>query len=146
MYISAGMQELAKIQNKILGDLIQAYSKNKVIDHKFIVDDFQYPPQRVKENHILKLKVDDETTLRYCSLSNITYGQGQELVYDFARIEGNLIKDILHKKFFHTDNFEFIHYQLELFIKNGDRANFITEIRQKIPQQPLDKEDRIRIL
>ena len=100
----------------------------------YVIDQIKYPPQRIKDNHILNFNIDGDSVLRLCSLNTVNYGQGQELVYDFGRIEGNIVKDLIHKKLINEDHFEFIQYQLEIMILNGDRANFVTEIRAKIPQ------------
>jgi hypothetical protein len=133
MCLAAGLQELAKIQNKILNQLVTSYSQKKNMNPDYIIDSFKYPPQRMKENHILNFNIDDETVLRLCSLSSLKYGEGQQLVYDFGRLEGNIVKDLINKKLMNEEHFEFIQYQLEIMIINGERSNFITEIRAKIP-------------
>jgi hypothetical protein len=66
-------------------------------------------------------------------------------VYDYSRIEGNIVKDLVHKKLLNEEHFEFIQYQLEIMILNGDRSNFVTEIRAKIPQKSFDKQERNQI-
>ncbi len=43
----------------------------------YVIDPFKYPPQRMKQDHILNFNIDQESTLRLCSLSNLKYGEGQ---------------------------------------------------------------------
>ncbi len=62
----------------------------------------------MKQDHILNFNIDQESTLRLCSLSNLKYGEGQQLVYDFGRLEGNIVKDLIHKKLMNEEHFEFI--------------------------------------
>ncbi len=100
---------------------------------EYVIDTFKYPPQRMKENHILNFNIDHDVALRLGSLSSLKYGEGQQLVYDFGRLEGNILKELIHKKLMNEEHFEFIQYQLEIMIINGERSNFITEIRAKIP-------------
>ena len=64
----------------------------------------------MKENHIINFKIDDDDILKYCSLNTVKYGQGQELVYDYGRIEGNIVRVLIDKKLVNEENFEFIQY------------------------------------
>jgi hypothetical protein len=73
-----------------------------------VIDQFKYPPQRMKEDHILDFDIDTDATLRLCSLNCFKYGEGQQLVYDFSRLEANIIKSLLNKKMMNEDHFEFI--------------------------------------
>jgi hypothetical protein len=129
MCLAAGLQELAKIQNKILKQLVTLYSQKKNINPENFIDTFEYPPQKMKENHILSFNIDE--MIRLCSLSSLNYQEGEQLVYDFGRIEGIIMKELIHKKLMDEEKFEFVLYQLEIF-KIG-RFNYITEIRAKIP-------------
>jgi len=76
MCLAAGLQELGKIQNKILNQLVASYSQKKNMNPDYVIDSFKYPPQRMKENHILNFNIDDDLTLRLCSLSSLKYGEG----------------------------------------------------------------------
>jgi hypothetical protein len=35
----------------------------------YVIDQFKYPPQRMKEDHILDFDIDTDATLRLCSLN-----------------------------------------------------------------------------
>ncbi len=37
------MQELGKLQNRILDDLMEAYGQKKILDTASIIDTFKYP-------------------------------------------------------------------------------------------------------
>jgi hypothetical protein len=51
-----------------------------------------------------------------------------------------MLLKILEKKFMNTEDFEFIQYQLEILTKQAGKANFVTEIRKRIKQEPFLKE------
>jgi hypothetical protein len=51
-----------------------------------------------------------------------------------------MLLKILEKKFMNTEDFEFIQYQLEILTKQQGKANFVTEIRKRIKQEPFSKE------
>jgi hypothetical protein len=55
------------------------------------------------------------------------------------------MKDLTQKKLLNEEHFEFVQYQLELMILNGDRSNFVTEVRAKIAQRQFDKQDKNRL-
>lgn len=80
-------------------------------------------------------------------MNSLTYGHGQELVYDFGRMELSILKDFEQMKFLSTDkdSFEFIQYQMEIFTSSGSKKNFILEIRGRIKQSPFDRDTSIKI-
>ncbi len=45
-------------------------------------------------------------------MNSLVYGRGEEVVYDFSRIEMNILKDFEQRKFLTTDEqgFEYIQY------------------------------------
>jgi hypothetical protein len=47
-----------------------------------------------------------------------------------------MVVKILEKKYMNTEDFEFIQYQLEILTRQGGKANFVTEIRKRIKQEP----------
>jgi hypothetical protein len=51
-----------------------------------------------------------------------------------------MLLKILEKKFMNTEEFEFIQYQLEILTKQAGKANFVTEIRKRIKQEPFSNE------
>ena len=92
----------------IFNELILWYSKIKLMNVEYVIDQFKYPSQKMKENHIINFNIDNDAVLKLCSLNTVKYGQGQELVYDYGRIEGNIVKDLIHKKLLNEEYFEFI--------------------------------------
>jgi hypothetical protein len=80
-------------------------------------------------------------------MNALAYGHGQEVVYDYGRMEMNILKDLEQRKFVSTDNnsFEYIQYQMEIFTSSGSKKNFILEIRGRIKQSPFDRETSIKI-
>jgi hypothetical protein len=46
--------------------------------------------------------------IQSCTLNKTEYGQGQQIIYDFSRIELSMLLKILEKKFMNTEDFEFI--------------------------------------
>jgi hypothetical protein len=80
-------------------------------------------------------------------MNSLAYGHGQEVVYDFGRLEMNILKDFEQRKFVSTDkdSFEYIQYQMEIFTSSGSKKNFILEIRGRIKQSAFDRETSIKI-
>jgi hypothetical protein len=64
------------------------------------------------------------------AMNSLTFGHGQEVVYDFGRMEMNILKDFEQLKFvsIDMDSFEYIQYQMEIFTSSGGKKNFILEI------------------
>jgi hypothetical protein len=62
----------------------------------------------MKENHILSFNIDEDKIIRLCSLSSLEYHKGQLLVYDFGRIEGIIMKELILKKMMNEEDFEFV--------------------------------------
>jgi hypothetical protein len=107
-----------------------------------VLDTQQYPIQRIKVNHILSFPIDDPKIIKALTMNSLVYGHGQEVVYDFGRMEMNILKDFEQRKFLSTDkdSFELIQYQMEI-----NKKNFILEIRKRIKQFPFDRDTGIRI-
>ena len=143
MAMLAALQELGKIQNQVLGDVLQEYTKQKALEIKYVIDtEHQYPIQRIKAHHIVDFPIDRAVLIKSCAMNSLTYGRGQELVYDFSKLELNVMKDFEQRKLIaiDEDSFELIQYQMEIFISSGNKKNFITEIRERIKQAPFEKE------
>jgi hypothetical protein len=77
--------------------------------------------------------------IQSCTLNKTEYGHGQQIIYDFSRIELTMLLSILEKKFMNTTDFEFIQYQLEIWTNQSGKENFVTEIRKRIKQEPFEK-------
>ena len=113
MAMLAAMQELAKIQNQILGDVLQEYTKQRDLEIKYVIDtEHQYPIQRIKAHHIVDFPIDRAVLIKSCAMNSLTYGRGQELVYDFSKIELNILKDFEQRKLIaiDEDSYELIQY------------------------------------
>lgn len=48
--------------------------------------------------------------IRSCYINNFAYGSGQDLVYDYPRIQVNIVSGFMNKKKLRADNLEFIQY------------------------------------
>ena len=61
-------------------------------------------------------------------------------MYDFARLEVIVIKEILHKKYLNLEQFDKAKYEREIEI-----ITYITKIRERIKQENLEKDESNRI-
>ena len=95
----------------------------------------------------MSFPIDDPLMIKAFTMNSLAYGHGQEVVYDFGRMEMNILKEFEQRKFLSTDkdSFEFIQYQMEIFTSSGSKKNFILEIRGRIKQSPFDRETSIKI-
>ena len=107
----------------------------------------KYPIQRIKPNHIVSFPIDNPHKIKSITMNSLAYGHGQEVVYDFGRMEMNMLKEFEQRKFvsIDKDSFEYIQYQMEIFTSSGSKKNFILEIRGRIKQSPFDRETSIKI-
>jgi len=76
MAMLAAMQELGKIQNQILTDVLNEYSKQRQLQKEYIIDTNNYPIQRVKKNHIIEFPIDRAIIIKACSMNSLIYGRG----------------------------------------------------------------------
>ena len=72
-----------------------------------LIENIHYPVQRVKESHIINIKVDTDALINACSLNNFEYGKGREVIYDFERVQKNVVKDLLNKKYLTTSKLDY---------------------------------------
>ncbi len=140
MCIAAAMQQLAKMQSSLLQTLINTCSMQKKLDKKLMINTHQHLVQKLQSNHILDVDVNNHCVIQSCTLNKTEYGQGQQIIYDFPRIEMSMLMKILEKKFMNTEDFEYIQYKLEILTKQAGKANFVTEIRKRIKQEPFSKD------
>ncbi|CAG9322652.1 unnamed protein product [Blepharisma stoltei] len=145
MYMASAMLELAEIQNKILLQMNNEISSEKQVENLNIVDPIFYPLQRVKKENLLSLEIDDITIMRICSFNNPEYGMGSEISYDFERLQINLVKNIINKKFLDKTKLDLIQYQLELLNMQNEESGLILEIRNSVHQKHFDEETMIKV-
>lgn len=53
----------------------------------------------IKADHIAKFSIDDPHMIQAFTMNSLKYGHGQEIVYDFGRMEMNLLTDFEKMKF-----------------------------------------------
>ncbi|CAG9325347.1 unnamed protein product [Blepharisma stoltei] len=141
MYMAAVLIELAEIQNKCLSQINSIISnslrdKNDLDEAKFKA----YPLQKLKEENIISLDIDNTEILNLYSLSSPIYGRGKEIVYDFERIRKCLAKQLLLAKMIDTTKLDLIQYHLELLNLSSEESGLLLEIKGIINQKPLESD------
>ena len=129
-YITAALKSLANIQNRILSMCSEEQTK----------DQNSHPIQYLKESDIIELSLSKSELTSQCSIASLGYSLGKEIIFDFDRIQLNLLGDLRNKKHLDTDNLNLMQYQFELLNTRGRNAGVISEIRGKIPQGNLEEE------
>ena len=100
--------------------------------------------QTIRPEHILRLDrsdlskklVDDSLVINY------QYGKGRDIVYDYEEIEMTLRNMVSSLVLIDTEQLHFLNYQFELY---GENASLINDVRSRINQQPLPKEERPKL-
>jgi hypothetical protein len=72
--MAAAMQQLAMMQSSLLQTLINAYSMQKELDEKFMIDTHQHPVQKLQAKHILDVNVNNYNIIQSCTLNKTEYG------------------------------------------------------------------------
>ncbi|CAG9325373.1 unnamed protein product [Blepharisma stoltei] len=146
MYMAAALIELGEIQNKYLSQIRTVISNNfrnketpqgEEENHKEVA---KYPLQKLKEQNIISLNIDDTHLLETCSLCNPIYGKGKEIIYDFERMQKLITKKLLLAKLIDTSRLDLIQYQGELINITSEESGLLMEIKEIIPQKSLEQE------
>ena len=87
--------------------------------------------QNVKEKEVIRFHWSDD--LFQHAQNNLEYGKGQEIAYDFERIEMKLAKEIVSEKCYLTETLNKFIFANELFHSCGP---LLTEIRSLVTQSP----------
>jgi hypothetical protein len=123
MCMAAAIQNLSEAQNGLLNILVNQYALDRKLDPNSIISmDEPHNPQRLKKEHILNIDLEDPTLLQGCSINNYLYGGGQSLLFDYSRIEVNIVTSFRNCKRIQPNEIEFIQYQLEILGRNGKNS------------------------
>jgi hypothetical protein len=139
MYMAAALQNLAALHNRLLESLAKSLAIMRKLKEKHIIDQQIYGIQSIKGSNILSRMQNELSLIEVCSLNDCVYGRGKEVIYDFDRLQNNLIKHFLNSKFLDQNNLDLIQYQFEFLNTNSNQSGIISVIRNMIPQKELDK-------
>lgn len=135
IYLRTAIRILASLQNSILDEMLilSALQKHPAL-HFFEKDDScsgisSVSFQEVKEKEIINFQWSDEL-FKYAQI-NPEYGKGEEINYDFERIEIELASDIAFGKRHLTESLNKFIFSKELFHSCGP---LLAEIRDLFPQ------------
>ena len=130
-YITAALKSLGNLQNRILSAIKEQDEKSKLL----------YPIQGLKKEDIIVFSNEKSDLITQCSINSLEYGIGREVIYDYDRIQNNLLSDLRNKKFIDTANLNYVQYQFELLNTRGKYSGIISDIRNKIPQENLPDQE-----
>ena len=82
IYITSALKSLANLQNSILKLLISEENS------------LEYPIQSLQPIDILKFSNNNDNLASQCSVNNLKYSMGKEVIYDFDRFQLNLSNDL----------------------------------------------------
>ena len=135
--VVAYIHTLSKMHNEIIH-----YFDN--IIHRQPIARRQIPVQSIRAEHVFRLDLNELNTqlIRDGLVMNCEYGKGTDLIYDYEEMEmivRNLVSNL------HLLEYEHLHlfnYQFELYAEN---IALITQIRERIPQQSLLPNERMKL-
>ena len=139
IYLQKAIEILVSGQNSILDAIISFSSEHEYPALSFVEKEngsgvLSASIQEVKENEIISFKKDDlsDDLFKYAQ-NNLEYGKGQEITYDFKRIEMWLATKVAFGKCYLTGTLNKFIFAKELFHSCGP---LLTEIRSLGTQKP----------
>ena len=137
LLVLAYLHTLSKMQNEIIG-----YFSNMILNQT--TKNVSIPVQAIKAEHVFRFDANDLSTklVRDGFVINFEYGKGRDLIYDYEEIEITLRNLVSCLYSLDCDNLHSFHYQFELYAEN---TSLITQIRQRIRQQPLPANERLKL-
>ena len=126
-YIAAALIYLGSLNNEIL-KAMKDFTSEKMINHNPV------KVQKLKSNTIIKFDFDIYQVIGNTSVINPNYGMGDEVLYDFERIEYKLKKSLQRGQLVDTENLSCIQYTDELLNSQRKYQEVINEIRRTVPQ------------
>ncbi|CAF3368108.1 unnamed protein product [Rotaria socialis] len=138
MILPACLKTIADLQNEIFNYFHNTIETTARTKRKRV------PLQSIRLEHVLSLDrnflsrklIDDSLVLNY------QYGKSKDIIYDYEEIEITLRNMISKLVLIDTDKLNLLTYQFELY---GNEASLINEVRARIEQEPLTRDDRTRL-
>ncbi len=135
IYLQTAIEVLVSHQNSILDAIItlssQLHPALSFLEKENCSGVVSTSIQDVKDKEIISFQWSDDL-LKYAQ-NNLEYGKGQEIAYDFERIEMELATEIAFGKCFLTGTLNKFIFAKELFHSCGP---LLTEIRSLVKQKP----------
>ena len=136
IYMAAALKCLGTINNEILS----SFAKNS--DKKTPL----YRIQKLKEEDMLKFAFGMKQLLKKSWISNPEYSIGEELIYDFERIEYALRNSLKKGKLLDLSKIECVQYTNEMLNFYSKDSGLINDIRNKIIQEEMSNEVRLGVV
>jgi ABC-type multidrug transport system fused ATPase/permease subunit len=137
IYLLTAIRILVSSQNLVLDEIISLSSLHQYPALSFLEKDnssgvMTISIQQVKEKEIISFQWSDDLFMKYAQ-NNREYGKGEEIVYDFERIEIVLAAEVGFGKCYLTETLNKFIFAKELFHSCGP---LLTEIRSLMTQNP----------
>ena len=123
--LAACLRNLAEIQNGILGMV----HSGKPDEQK------RYSIFSVNHDDLFQIASDElDVIVQSCSNNYLDFGRGQEVFYDWERLNYYIVRRIEKARFIDCENLQTVQYQFELLHARSRYAGIISEIRNKLAQ------------
>ena len=126
-YIAAALVYLGKLNNEIL-ESIKEFTSEKMINRSPV------QVQKLKSTNIIRFDFNIDQVVEDTWVINPKYGMGEEVLYDFERIEYNVKKSLQRGRIVDTENLSCIQYTNEILNSHSKYRGVINEIRRNVPQ------------
>ncbi|CAF3742087.1 unnamed protein product [Rotaria sp. Silwood1] len=139
--VAACLRTIGELQNEIVNycnSLFGSDPRQNQLDRGIV------PLQGIRPEHALRLNSHDLSSklMLDCFTINYQYGMSKDFVFDYEEIEMTLRKIVSCLPLIETEKMNFINYQFELY---GENALLITDIRNRVKQEPLQFDDRKKL-
>ena len=135
IYMAAALRYLGNINNEILSCFAKPSKSSEGKAPRYLI-------QKLKEGDMLKFTFGMKQFLKRSWISNPDYSMGEELIYDFQRIEHALKNSLKKGKLLDLNKIECVQYNNEMLNFYSKESGVINEIRNKIKQEEIGNDLR----
>ena len=138
IYMAAALMYLGNINNEILSCFTKPSQSSEAKNSLYLI-------QKLKEADILRFNFGMKQFLKRSWISNPEYSMGEELLYDFERIESALKNSLKKGKRLDLNKIECVQYNNEILSFYSKESGVINEIRSKIKQEEINSYIKLEV-
>ena len=139
IYMAAALLYLGNINNEILSCFAKPSQSSEAKNSLYLI-------QKLKEPDMLRFDFGMKQFLKRSWISNPEYSMGEELLYDFERIESALKNSLKKGKRLDLNKIECVQYNNEILSFYSKESGVVNEIRSKIKQEEINSHIKLEVM
>ena len=147
LYMAGALYTLGVVHNNLLHNFRELYSlyNTDTVDTDTVLEtdiaqEIALPIQSLATQDCIQAPPNFSRIQYEYSFNNPENRQGHEVIYDYPRIERELLRGFLGRKMVNGEELTTMEYQFELLQATSKHSTLIEDIRRSIPQTPLPRE------